>query len=88
MPLGASRGVAVSIEIIEVALENIWGVRLIIIVLLRYISPDKYYENGSPQEIWDNMGRDILCQVFDDLTTQIILPPGKDNSYINRYLPR
>ena len=27
-------------------------------------------------DMWDNMGEDILCDVFDDLTTQIILPPG------------
>ena len=39
----------------------------------RYFNPANYYEGGSYEDIWDNMGEDIYCNVNNDLT-------GKDYS--------
>ena len=36
--------------------------------IFRYFNPSNYYAGGSYEEIWDNMGEDIFCNVNDDLT--------------------
>ena len=34
----------------------------------RYFNPANFYAGGSYEDIWDDMGEDIYCNVNNDLT--------------------
>jgi len=47
---------------------------------IRYFNPANFYAGGSYEDIWDDMGEDIYCNVNNDLTVNLVLPAGFDTT--------